>query len=75
MRTSRTFGVRLLTATLISVLMMGCGDKKEQVAALPTPGAPATAATAPVQVKVSTGADPDKAPSYPSIYGKPPGTN
>jgi|GEM_PF-2819226 hypothetical protein len=52
----------------------GCASKPEPT---PTPaadgGAPA-APTAAGQGKVSSGADPDKAPPYPGMYGKPAGS-
>jgi hypothetical protein len=62
-------------AVVAGILSAGCGDKKE--AQTPPPAAPTTgagAAAGPVQGKVTTGADPDKAPSYPNMYGKPAGS-
>lgn len=76
--TSRIFRNRYFFAlaclALLSTVAVGCGDKKttEAPPAIPA-GAPA-GGTAPVQGKVTTGADPDKAPAYPSMYGKPAGS-
>ncbi len=59
---------------LLCTLSTGCGNKQaEAPPASGTGAAPATAA-GPGQGKVSTGADPDKAPSYPNMYGKPAGS-
>ncbi len=62
-----------LCVALFCVVTAGCGEKKVET----PPSAPAAvpaAGSAPVQGKVTTGADPDKAPSYPNMYGKPAGS-
>jgi hypothetical protein len=59
--------------TLLCALSGGCGDKKEAQTPPPSGATTAPAAGAP-QGKVTTGADPDKAPSYPNMYGKPAGS-
>lgn len=74
---SRIFRTHLILTTicaaLLSMLSAGCGDKK----AAEAPAASSAAVPAPAGVtqgKVTTGADPDKAPSYPNMYGKPAGS-
>ncbi len=56
-------------AALFSAFSVGCGDK-HQAKAPNAPSATSAVPAGPVQGKVSTGADPDKAPSYPNMYGK-----
>ena len=69
-------------AALACFALAGCGPKEEPEAS-PAATAPATAA-APGQTppagaappdhgKISSGADPQKAPPYPGMYGKPAG--
>jgi hypothetical protein len=60
-------------AALLSMLSAGCGDKKTTEAPAAS-GAASPAAAGASQGKVTTGADPDKAPSYPNMYGKPAGS-
>lgn len=72
--TARKFRLSLIAAALLCSFVTGCGDKPEETnASQPAPNAAAQTGSAPVQGKVSTGADPDKAPSYPNMYGKPAG--
>jgi hypothetical protein len=66
--------------------LSGCGPKEEPessttvapaatTAAAAAPGqSPSGSVPAPDQGKVSTGADPQKAPPYPGMYGKPAGS-
>jgi ABC-type uncharacterized transport system auxiliary subunit len=70
---SRTAAIVLCSAMLCG-LITGCGEKQESATttAPPSSNAPATN-PGPGQGKISTGADPDKAPSYPNMYGKPAG--
>ena len=62
-----------LCVALSWVMTAGCGNKKVETPPSAPAAAPA-AGSAPVQGKVTTGADPDKAPSYPNMYGKPAGS-
>jgi len=73
-----------IVATVLLAFAAGCGNKEEEAAANPSTTTPAGASAAPAaaggagapdQGKISTGADPNKAPSYPSMYGKPAGAN
>ena len=57
-------------AALLGTFSAGCGDKHQAKA----PSTASAAQAGLVQGKVSTGADPDKAPSYPNMYGKPAGS-
>jgi hypothetical protein len=66
-------GAAAALAALVCVLSAGCGNKKPAEAPPSVTSAPA-AGTAPVQGRVTTGADPDKAPPYPGMYGKPAGS-
>ena len=50
----------------------GCGEKKE-AAAPPTAGT-ATGPGGQPERRVTTGADPQKAPPYPGMYGAPAGS-
>jgi hypothetical protein len=69
----RLFRVRFAALVpLLCVLAIGCGEKKQATTPPPAPGA--APAAGPVQGKITTGADPDKAPSYPNMYGKPAGS-
>ncbi len=77
-RTPR-ISVSLFTALLaVTAFAAGCGDKKAPDTTTSTSAAAATTVTgtptvATGQGKITSGADPDKAPSYPSMYGKPAG--
>lgn len=74
---SRILRARIIVATLcaalLGVLSTGCGDKKSSDAPAASTAAPNAPSGAP-QGKITTGADPDKAPSYPNMYGKPAGS-
>jgi len=77
-----------LTLTAVAAFafatLAGCGSKEEPetsttaapaAAAAAAPGqSPSGGVPAPDQGKVSTGADPQKAPPYPGMYGKPAGS-
>lgn len=62
-------------------MVTGCGEKQDSSTAgsagssanAPTASTGSTTNAGPTQGKISTGADPDKAPSYPNMYGKPAG--
>lgn len=74
---TRVFRAHIIAATLcaalLCVLSTGCGDKKAAEAPAASTAAPAAPAGA-SQGKITTGADPDKAPSYPNMYGKSAGS-
>lgn len=70
-----------VTATIATAVLLafaaGCGDKTEDAPVTNTaPAAPAASGAAPAQPerRVTTGADPDKAPPYPGMYGVPAGS-
>lgn len=69
--------VALSVVLLCLLYAAGCNNKEAAETTAPPPSrsvapTPAPGTTAPDQGKIATGADPDKAPSYPSMYGKPP---
>jgi hypothetical protein len=54
---------------LVAAMTSGCSEKKE-TKVTPT----GTTASGQPERRVTTGADPDKAPAYPGMYGAPAGS-